>query len=122
MSLGKAIARLRIKKGWTQRELAEHAEMHQNHINRLENDRMRPRPRTLEKLAEVLDSSAEELVAAESQNPPDWAGDDPELAELLTQIPMLDEEQRQALRTFLRSMVTCQEVRRVTSRGALRAG
>jgi len=125
MSLGTTIARLRKEKGWTQVELAEAVEMHPNHINRLEKDRIQPRPKTLEKFAEVLGVSADILTAAASGDLPSGiAKDDPELADLLTQVPLLDEEQRQALRTFLRSMVACQQVQMITSgrRPARKAG
>ncbi|MEW6277771.1 MAG: helix-turn-helix domain-containing protein [Candidatus Eremiobacterota bacterium] len=114
MSLGKTISRLRTKKGWTQAQLAEQLGMHQNHVNRLENDKMKPRPNTLERLAEVLDASIDDLLAAaDTEITLSWAKDDPELAGLLLQIPILDEEQRNALKAVLRSMVACQEIQRI---------
>ncbi len=111
MSLGKTIARYRVKRGWTQAQLADHLEMHQNHVNRLENDRMKPRPATLERLAEVFGITIEDLVeTAQADMPLSWAKEDPELAGLVQQIPLLDDEQKNALRSVLRSMVACQQV------------
>ena len=116
MSLGKTIAKLRVRKGLTQAQLAEKIEMAAAHINRLEHDRMKPRPKTLERIAEALSVSKEDLMlAAGHETPPELAAHDPELASLLSQIPLLDSEQKQALRTFLRSMITCQQIQRLTS-------
>jgi|JI10StandDraft_1071094.scaffolds.fasta_scaffold814477_2 transcriptional regulator with XRE-family HTH domain len=116
MSLGKAITRLRQKRDWTQAELAEKVEMTTAHINRLENDRMKPRPRTLERLASVLGVSPEELKSSpEAAVPKEISQQEPELAQLLSKLSLLDGEQRQALTVFLRSMITCQQVQRLTA-------
>ncbi len=116
MSLGKTIAQLRTRKGWTQAQLAEHVGMTSAHINRLEHDRMKPRPKTLERLAEAFGTSIADLTqAVEHPLAADWARQDPELGQLVGQIPLLNDEQRNALRTFLRSMVTCQQIQRLTS-------
>ena len=64
MSLGKTIAQLRTRKGWTQAQLAEHVGMTSAHINRLEHDRMKPRPKTLERLAEAFGTSIADLTQA----------------------------------------------------------
>lgn len=115
MSLGRTIARLRAKKGWTQAQLAEQLGMNAAHINRLEHDKMQPRPRTVERLSTVFEVSTEELLAAaEPVVTGDWAKQDPELKDLLNHIPMLSDDQRHALRTFLRSMVVCQQIQQLT--------
>ena len=59
----------------------------------------------LEALAEVPDANIEESLAKE----------DPELAALISQIPLLSTEQKEALRVMLRSMVGFQKVRQVTT-------
>ncbi|MEW6283593.1 MAG: helix-turn-helix transcriptional regulator [Candidatus Eremiobacterota bacterium] len=118
MSLGKTVSRLRKEKGWTQIQLAEALDMHPNHINRVEKDRIRPRVKTLERMAQALGVTIDMLTAAaEGDVPTGIAREDPELADLLSQLPLLDEDQRHALRTFLRSMIACQQVQRITSGG-----
>lgn len=116
MSLGKAITKLRQKRDWTQAELAGKVDMTTAHINRLENDRMKPRPRTLERLASALGVTPEELkTSTEASVPNEINQQEPELAQLLSKLPLLDGEQRQALTVFLRSMITCQQIQRLTA-------
>ena len=116
MTLGRTIARLRERKGWTQAKLAQKVELAVAHLNRLEKDRMKPRPSTLERLAEALDVSVAELQGhQDSPLPPELAQQEPELTELLSQLSLLDAEQRKALTVFLRSMITCQQVQRLTA-------
>jgi transcriptional regulator with XRE-family HTH domain len=94
--------------------------MHPNHVSRLEAGQMQPRPSTLEKLSRVFEVPTEELVAAGHDEPPPRLGqEDPELAQLLTQVGMLNEEQRLALRQVLRSMLTCQKLQHLASGQAL---
>ena len=118
MSLGKTIVKLRNRQGWTQAQLAEKLGMATAHINRLEHDRMRPRSTTIEKLAEVFGLSREDLLSALDGPSEMVQGQDPELAELLGKISILDDDQRQALRTFLRSMIACQQIQQITRRSA----
>lgn len=119
MSLGKAIAKLRQQRDWTQAELAEKVDLTTAHINRLENDRMKPRPRTLERLASILGVTAEELKSSTLASvPSEISQQEPELAQLLSKLSLLDGEQRQALTVFLRSMITCQQVQRLTARAS----
>lgn len=119
MSFGKTIAKLRTRKGLTQAQLAEKVEMASAHINRLEHDRMKPRAKTIERLAEALSVTKEDLmVAAGGEIPDEVSAHDPELASLLSQIPLLDTDQKYALRTFLRSMITCQQIHKLTGRAS----
>lgn len=84
--------------------------MSPNHVCRLEKDRMRPRQKAIERLAEIFDVSVGSLLAPEQDVPPRLLREDPELAQLLSQVSELGEEQRDALRMVLRSMLTCQQL------------
>lgn len=110
MRFGKNIERLRLERGWSRAELAEKLEMHPNHVGRWEKNQMKPRIKVVEKMAQLFDTTVSELMALEPQLPARLAQEDPELAELLTQVPTLDDEQRGALRLFLRSMITCRQL------------
>lgn len=66
--------------------------------------------KVIEKMAQLFEISISELIAVEHQLPPHLAQEAPELAELLAQVPTLDDEQRGALRLFLRSMITCRQL------------
>lgn len=110
MTLGQKIEKLRKDRRFTQAQLAQRMEMTAHHLSRWGNDRIRPRDKTLEKLAQILQVSPEEL-AVPPANPSELAQDDSELAFLLHEIPSLDDEQKHVLR----SMVTCNQMQRVVS-------
>lgn len=118
-SLGTRIAQLRQDRGWTQKELAAKAGITQNHVSRIEKGRMIPRRGTLNALAEAFSVNVDDLEALASV--PDKnieeriAKEDPDLAALISQIPLLSDDQRDALRVTLRSMIAYQKVRQVTS-------
>jgi len=122
VTFGALVSNLRSERGWTQRELAEKLEMHPNHVSRMEKNRMRPRRSTVEKVAEVFELEVDDVQATvdadESEDHPllpQLASEDPELAHLLGKVPQLDEDQRQALRVFLRSMLTCQQLQKLAN-------
>lgn len=114
LSVGTRISQLRQDRGWTQKELADKAGIGSNHVSRIETGKMQPRRSTLktfeidvddlEALAQVPEKNIEERIAKE----------DPDLAALISQIPLLSSDQKQALRVTLRSMVAYQKVRQVT--------
>lgn len=56
MSVGKALLRVRLSKGMTQREVGEAAGFAVSYISRIENNRVQPTMRTLSRLAEALDT------------------------------------------------------------------
>ena len=93
--------------------------MHPNHVSRMEKDKMQPRRSTLEKIAEVFKISIEDLLALAEKDTralgQQLSEEDPELAALMSQVPLLTEEQKEALRVFLRSMVTCQRLQTLAS-------
>jgi transcriptional regulator with XRE-family HTH domain len=55
LDLADDILRLRVEKGWSQVELAEHAETKQANISRLESGLSNPSVKFLQKVAEALD-------------------------------------------------------------------
>lgn len=101
-------------------QLAEKMEMSPNHVCRLEKDRMRPRQKAIERLAELFEVPVGRLLAPEQDVPPRLLREDPELAQLLAQVSELGEEQRGALRMILRSMLTCQQLEHLVSQGRAR--
>lgn len=113
IAIGETVSRLRGERGWTQKELAEKLGMHPNHVSRLEKDKMQPRRSTLERLAEVFEVDIHELQ--DGTTPTALAQEDPDLAALVGQIGLLDREQRDALRTTLRSMLMCRKFKSLAS-------
>lgn len=118
MSLGLRISRLRQDKGWTQKELAGKIGITQNHVSRIEKDKMQPRRSTVKALAEAFEIQPEDLETLASLSEDEISGsltqEDPDLAALISQIPLLSSAQREAIRVTLRSMIAYQKVRQVT--------
>ncbi len=110
MQLGSTIAKLRQEHGWKQSELAEKLGVHPNHIGRWEKNQMRPRAKMLDRIAAAFGVSVEDLVGVELEIPTRLSREDPELAELVGQLVLLDDEQRRALRMVVRSMLACRQL------------
>lgn len=62
IALGKRIRSLRQSKGWTQEQLAEHADLHVSYIVLLEKGANRATIDTLDKLAKAFDLSIADFV------------------------------------------------------------
>ena len=104
-TIGRLIFQLRRERGWTQKDLAEKTEMHPNHVSRMEKDKMQPRRSTLEKIAEVFEIGVEDLLALAEKDTrvlgQQLSEEDPELAALMSQVPLLTDEQKDAILAFL---------------------
>ena len=87
MSLGKTIVRLRMQKAMKQKDLVNALGVQQRMVTRWENDEALPRPKTLEKIAQVLGVAVDELLA-EAHQAPVAQVDDPELQQLLRELPL----------------------------------
>jgi len=111
VSLGRQIVKLRMQKQWKQKDLAEKLGIDQRHLVRWEHDQAKPRAKGLRRLAEVLEVSVEELTQEAERNPLSRI-EDPELKELVENIPLLNDAKQAALKTVLRDMLTCQQITR----------
>jgi transcriptional regulator with XRE-family HTH domain len=60
--LGRRVRALRKARGWRQIDLAEHAEIHKNHISELERGQREIGLRKLESLAQALDTTPDRLL------------------------------------------------------------
>jgi transcriptional regulator with XRE-family HTH domain len=94
-----------MQKMMRQKDLVAALGVQQRVVTRWENDEARPRQKTLEKLAEVLGVTVEELTVQAKDEPFAALVDDPELQELLVDLPKLQQNQRDALKTVLRDML-----------------
>ena len=117
-SLGLRISQLRQDRGWTQKDLASQIGLTANHLSRIEKDKVQPHRSTLKAVAEAFGIELDDLEALAQMPEVDitekLAKQDPDLAALISQIPLLSEPQTEALRVFLRSMVAYQKVRLAT--------
>ena len=67
--LGEELVARRKSKGWTQEDLVEHSEVHDNTIRALEGGKGNPRLDTLEKLARAFGIRLGELITASERRP-----------------------------------------------------
>lgn len=102
MSVGKAIARYRKLRDFTQSELAEKLGVHQTQIVRWEKDRARPRDGYLEQIAGALGVTPDDLLYSDEEVE---HVEDPELRALLLQVARLSDRQQEALKIFLGDML-----------------
>lgn len=115
MTLGQKIREIRRSKGWTQKKLAEKIEMTTAQISRWEQDHVIPRKRNLEDLARIFGVEDDTFQNLKPAAPSQLFDEDPELLEIVTQINVLNPEQKKALKLVLQSMVTCQKLQDLAS-------
>ena len=63
LRLGQNVRRLRQAKGWSQEELAHHADLHRTYISGIERGVRNPTVTIVEALARTLETTASELLS-----------------------------------------------------------
>ena len=118
MSLGKTIHQLRKRRGFTQSDLAVQLDIHPSMVTRWERDQVQPRITTLEKIASVLDTTVEEIMAGDYSRVGSTLRevDDPQLMDLFSQVNKLDPRDREALKTVMEAMLTRAKVQEAITR------
>ena len=100
-SLGARLTRSRLRRGWTQHELARHVGTSQAVVQRIETGKCR-HPRNIQRIATVLDVSPAWLMyGAEVMD-----GLDPEAIETAKAWANLDEPHRSALKEMILKIVS----------------
>ena len=113
MTTGQQIRKLRVARGLTQSQLGDRIGIDGRNITRYESDRVRPRKDMLQKLAEALEVSVEQL-AARSPNMASTLLEDPELLEQFQQIQLLNEEDRFVLKKIINAVIIKSRVHSLT--------
>lgn len=102
----------------TQKELAERLSTHQSMVARWEKAQISPREETVEKIAEALGISLDELLnvrLAESKRVPVADNDAAELQALWQEIETLDDQDRAVLKSILEAMLLRHRMKDVMS-------
>lgn len=115
---GPTIASLRKERGLTQVELAAKVEVHPSLIARWERNTVQPRAKALERLAEALQTSVQELMAGEFSGVTATLNevDDPELIAMVSQLHKLSVKERDALKTVMGAMLARAQVAEMVAR------
>jgi transcriptional regulator with XRE-family HTH domain len=100
-TFGQTIKRLRIRRGRTQRKLAEELGIDFTYLSKIENDRGEPPAEVIvRKLAAILGTEEEDLLALAVKIPPglrERAGQDLRFARLLRRLPEASDQDLQGL-------------------------
>jgi len=99
--IGQRIRELRKKHYWTQRELGAKAGIEPKNIGGYESGRLKPSRKTLEKFAQALEVSVEELIASDARADRSTAPDDAEVMELVREMHTLPESERVHLKWMI---------------------
>lgn len=110
MPLGERIKQLRKEHGWSQAELGERIGTDSQRISRYENERITPSIDALIRLATALDVSIDYLLIEGAPRQP-LTTLDPTLAEHVTAIAELDDEDRTAILRILDGLITKNRIR-----------
>ena len=100
------LSRLRRKRQWSQRELAERLHTDHTMVTRWEKGKVVPRLDTIGRIAAALEVSEDELMSGTASTVISVSSEDPELTPLLSKIHQLDRRDREALKTVLEAMLT----------------
>lgn len=113
MTTGQKIRKLRKAKDWTQAQLAATMAMDLHNINRYENDRVRPRAKLLQKFADALEVSVEELQPDPSSEEVSSFRDQ-ELYQQMKAADRLNEADRAALKRIIQAVIIKDQVQNLT--------
>lgn len=100
MSFGEKLKQLRQEKGWSQDELAFHANIDGRQVSRYENDRVTPSIEVAVKIAKAFDVSLDYLLLDNSPRKP-LRTVTSKLSERLLSLDSLSEEDEKSLLHFL---------------------
>ncbi len=112
MTIGAKIRKLRKERNLTQAQLGELAGVDIHNVTRYENGRVRPRAKLLQRFANALGVSVEELQAEE---PVSQLGiRDPELLDQFRQIDRLNDSDKAALKRIIQAVIIKNQVQDLT--------
>lgn len=102
--LGKRIREYRIKRGFTQAQMAEKLNMTESNYSSYERDKSKPPSDKLYQIASILNVSVDYLLGRSNDPEPDFEFDD-EVRSLARDIQGMDSEARDALKVIVKSMI-----------------
>jgi transcriptional regulator with XRE-family HTH domain len=112
---GEKIARLRKRRRWTQRELADRMHIHQSMVTRWEKGQVAPRNDTLERLATTFEITVDELLSPiMSLQKVSAPVDDPEMRQLFSEASALEGKDREVLKAVIEAMLVRRRVKELS--------
>lgn len=114
MKIGDKIKKAREAKGLSQKEVAVSLKMDQSQYSKIENNKTDPHLSTIEKIAEALDVSMEELFTADKVFK-DISSFDKSLVERMQLVEQLDEIEKKSVFSIIGGLITKQKLRQTLS-------
>jgi transcriptional regulator with XRE-family HTH domain len=118
MSIGSRIQSLRAAKAWSQEDLAKKLKTSGPNVSRWENNHGIPSVDALRELAQVFDVSVDYFLFDEAPLRPLSGLKDPDLAQQLSQIDSLDEQDRAALKRFIKALANEKKMRELLEKAS----
>jgi len=114
MKIGDKIKKAREAKGWSQKEVALSLKMDQSQYSKIENNKTDPHLSTIEKIAEALGVSTEELFVADKVFK-EVSSFDKSLVEKMQLVEQLEENEKKSVFFIIDGLVTKQRLKQTLS-------
>lgn len=115
MTVGDRIKVLRQELNLTQSELAKKVSLSYIQIGRYEKQKSRPSAEVLQRLAEALNTSTDFLMNGNSEDIVSAKVTDRDLVELFQAVELLDNKDKEMIKTFLDAIITKRKVQSLAS-------
>ena len=109
MTTGQKIRKFRRDRQWTQAELGDNAGINFSNLNRYEQDKLKPGPKILAKLANAFGVPVNELLGSETNSEVPSIQDD-ELLQYFHQVQQMGEEDRTTIKRLIQAVVIKNQV------------
>ena len=109
-SLAERLRALRLRKGLSQRTLAEMAEISGIQYGRYEQGRNVPSADTLRRLADILETSGDYLLEGQSQGTVKASMDDQELLQMFQELQGLPTQDKEVIKIFLNAFLVKKKI------------
>lgn len=115
MTVGQRIRKLRKEKDWTQRELGKLTGIDHRNLTRYETGAVKPSIKVLERLANALEISVDELIHDPSEIKPELLIQDKELLRQFQEVERLEDTEKQAVKIILEALITRKQMQSLLS-------
>lgn len=106
MTIGDKIRKLRRERNWTQDELGKKIGVHGRHLSRYENDHIMPPKKVLKRLAEVFETTEEELLYENGKERLTSLIKDEGLLKQFQEAEEFGDEDKLVVKNFMDAMIT----------------
>jgi transcriptional regulator with XRE-family HTH domain len=108
--LGSNIKKIRKEKGWSQRDLANKIDSDASYINRLETGKLNPSISAMERIANAMDCTLDQLVKGDLDSA-EIHIKDKNFSEKIRLIDSMDEDDKQAVTHIIDALLTKKRIR-----------